>query len=157
MSFNEVTEMLVGVGDRHAVMHVDPPLSVTVDNCCSIRNQILAAFPHIKVYLDTYHFKERYDKELFKLTFAILTRSLRFRLAITGELRKQYARQILSEVTMCILERTANYKGNGLPAVYRTKEEQLTRLEALFLKYQRLGVWSSAAQRVSPVVWRLMN
>jgi hypothetical protein len=56
-----------------------------------------------------------------------------------------YAKEVGNAIAMSVLEK---YADENLPAVYRSKEEQLTRLEAAYSKYKQLGVWSAAAADV---------
>lgn len=119
--------MLNGLKKRHLISQSAFPESATADNCCTVRGSICQVFPEIAVLLDVWHFKSRYAA------------------ALTGPNRQLYTKSLVNEVTMSILAEIAD---KTKPAVYRSKEDQEARLEAVFQKYKGYGVFSSAASQV---------
>jgi hypothetical protein len=58
-----------------------------------------------------------------------------------------YRAQVGNDITMSVLEKCASGNGRSM-AVYRMRDEQLTRLEATYQKYKQLNVWSAASAQV---------
>ncbi len=56
----EIENILKGTSNRFRLLGVADPELAVVDNCCQIKNAILAAFPHILVVLDLWHFMMRF-------------------------------------------------------------------------------------------------
>lgn len=51
--------MLEGLNKRYAQLDVPCPELAVVDNCCTVRNHLVAAMPDLCVVLDVFHFQKR--------------------------------------------------------------------------------------------------
>lgn len=58
-SASEIQESLQGIRHRCQLLGIEPPILVTADNCCHIRNAVNKALPDTDVVLDVYHFLMR--------------------------------------------------------------------------------------------------
>ncbi|CAK5283262.1 unnamed protein product [Mycena citricolor] len=124
----EIFETLEGLRRRCEQLGVDLPEMVTVDNCCQVRSKILESMPGIDICLDTYHFIVRYL------------------VALLNGASNPYRARIAMEIRDAILKQPAS---KGIPAKYRSKEEQESRIIGIFTMYEKIGnVWSAAAQSV---------
>ncbi|KAK7000737.1 hypothetical protein R3P38DRAFT_3218571 [Favolaschia claudopus] len=127
-STKEIVELLEGLKNRFALLGVDDPEMVTVDNCCHVRSGILEVFPQIKVLLDVHHFMMRYGAVVLNGT------------------RNPRRAEVMKDLRNAIIKEPAN---KDAPARYWTQSEQEARLSDAFTKWvTRGGVWSAAAQNV---------
>ncbi|TFK92373.1 hypothetical protein K466DRAFT_480747, partial [Polyporus arcularius HHB13444] len=123
----EVQEVLQGVKVRHEVVGVADPEMAVVDNCCHIKNAILAVFPAIAVVLDVWHFMMRYM------------------ICVVNGSKNPHRAEVAHDLVDAIVKCTAN---NNAPAVYRSQSEQETRLQAVYDKWAaKKGVWTAAAAK----------
>ncbi|KAI1788922.1 hypothetical protein LXA43DRAFT_893783 [Ganoderma leucocontextum] len=99
---------------------------VISDCCCHVANAIHDVFPDAAVCLDVWHLLMRY-------LICLVGGS-------KSPVRADVARDIVNAVLKCrALENT--------PAMYWTKEEQETRLVAVFRKWDERGVWTAAGAK----------
>lgn len=132
-------------------MGVEEPEICTVDNCCSSRNCIVAVSSNIHVALDVWHFIRR--------CVHISSTTPRLKALITfGNLLPSYLADVLHGTTNPVCAAVAQdiseailktVSIDGKPAKYRELEDQKSRLEAVYQKYEKLGgVWSRKAKDV---------
>ncbi|KAK6969492.1 hypothetical protein R3P38DRAFT_3500892 [Favolaschia claudopus] len=127
-STREIVELLEGLKRRFALLGVDDPEMVTVDNCCHVRSGILQVFPLIKVLLDVHHLLMRYGAVILNGT------------------RNPRRAEVMKDLRNSIIKESAN---KDSPARYWTQSEQEARLSDAFTKWvTRGGVWSAAAHNV---------
>ncbi|KAK7027758.1 hypothetical protein R3P38DRAFT_3190841 [Favolaschia claudopus] len=127
-STQEIVELLEGLKRRFALLGVDDPEMVTVDNCCHVRSGILQVFPLIKVLLDVHHLLMRYGAVILNGT------------------RNPRRAEVMKDLRNSIIKEPAN---KDSPARYWTQSEQEARLSDAFTKWvTRGGVWSAAAHNV---------
>ncbi|KAJ3534877.1 hypothetical protein NM688_g7062 [Phlebia brevispora] len=121
----EITEMLEGLVTRCKMQGVDPPKMAISDTCCKTRNALTPVLGDIFIGLDVYHFKRQYM------------------VVILNGVRNPYYREVGQDIVDAILIERA---GDGKPAKYRSKEEQMNRMDALYHRWSaKGGVWSAAA------------
>ncbi|KAJ7026258.1 hypothetical protein C8F04DRAFT_1268296 [Mycena alexandri] len=124
----EIVEQLEGLKARFDFLNIDYPISVTVDNCCTVANKIHSVWAAIKVLLDVYHFIMRYAA------------------GILNGAQNPHRKEVLKDVRDAIIKTPATKDG---PAKYWLQAEQETRLAAAFDKWTaRGGVWSAAAHNI---------
>ncbi|KAJ7027842.1 hypothetical protein C8F04DRAFT_1266630 [Mycena alexandri] len=124
----EIVEQLEGLKARFDFLNIDYPISVTVDNCCTVANKIHSVWAAIKVLLDVYHFIMRYAA------------------GILNGAQNPHRKEVLKDVRDAIIKTSATKDG---PAKYWLQAEQEMRLAAAFDKWTaRGGVWSAAAQNI---------
>ncbi|KAI1784482.1 hypothetical protein LXA43DRAFT_901577 [Ganoderma leucocontextum] len=101
---------------------------MTADNCCQVRNTALKVFPNIDVVQDVWHFLMRYL------------------VCVKDGTKNPHRGEVAKDIVDAILKMKA---ANGVPAVYRSQEEQEERLVEAYNKWkERGGVWTAAAERV---------
>ncbi|TFK79507.1 hypothetical protein K466DRAFT_505420, partial [Polyporus arcularius HHB13444] len=123
----EVENILRGTKGRFRLLGVADPEMAVVDNCCHIKNAILAVFPTILVVLDLWHFMMRYL------------------ICIVNGTKNPHRTAVARDLSGAIVKCTANGR---VPAVYWGQSEQENRLQAVYDKWSAQGgVWSAAAEK----------
>ncbi|KAF9475045.1 hypothetical protein BDN70DRAFT_814702 [Pholiota conissans] len=125
---SEAREMLLGIGSRHDFLKRERPLVVVVDNCCQVREFILAGLgPDTIVILDVYHFIMRYASAVF------------------GGMKNPYRAEVIADMRSAIVKVSAQ---PNRPASYWTKEEQEVKVIEAYNKWIMRGAWSNAASKI---------
>ncbi|KAJ7161440.1 hypothetical protein C8R43DRAFT_947636 [Mycena crocata] len=124
----EMFEVLEGLKRRCEELGVNLPEMIVVDNCCQVEKEIRRALPEIAICLDVYHFMMRYLA------------------AIINGTNNPHRTAVATDIRNAVLKNSAS---KGILAQYWTKEEQETKMIAVYEKYSSRGdVWSAAAHAV---------
>ncbi|KAJ7130666.1 hypothetical protein C8R46DRAFT_1236100 [Mycena filopes] len=124
----ELGELLMGLKRRCEELGIPFPVMITVDNCCQVARDILKVFPDIQICLDVYHFMMRYLA------------------AVLNGMNNSHRPALAADIRNAILKRSAE---KDAPAQYWPRDEQESKICAVYDKYSQIGgVWSAAAHTV---------
>ncbi|KAI0682549.1 hypothetical protein BC835DRAFT_1311466 [Cytidiella melzeri] len=128
---DEFGESLAGLRRRLEILGVPLALIAVADNCCTVAAAVEKNLPGSFLGLDLKHFKGRYEA------------------VIVGGVHNPHRAAVLRDIVDAILECPAE---DGRPAKWRSKEEQVVMVEAMYQKwFSRGGVWSEAAARAHAI------
>nr|VWP02236.1 Amino acid permease family protein [Ganoderma boninense] len=97
----------VGLKRRLALLNVDDPWAIVVDNCCHFRNAILQVFSDAVVVQDVWHV------------------IMRYMVCVLGGTKNPHRREVAEDISSALIKAKAH---DGIPARYWSKEEQEERL-----------------------------
>ncbi|PIL30719.1 hypothetical protein GSI_06887 [Ganoderma sinense ZZ0214-1] len=124
---SEIGDMLLGLKQRFALLNVDDPWAVVVDNCCHFRNIILKVFSETVVVQDVWHV------------------IMRYMICVLRGTKNPHRREVAEDISSALIKTKAH---DGIPARYWSKEEQEDRLVKAYEKWIAVeGVWSAAAEK----------
>ncbi|KAK7050400.1 hypothetical protein R3P38DRAFT_3173760 [Favolaschia claudopus] len=124
----ELFEVLEGIKKRCEELGVELPSMLVSDDCCKIEKEARKAMPDLQICLDVYHFMMRYLA------------------AILNGTQNPRRGAVAVDIRNAVLKKSAE---KDAPAQYWSKEEQETKMVAVYEKYSRMGgVWSAAAHAV---------
>ncbi|KAK7012718.1 hypothetical protein R3P38DRAFT_2549502 [Favolaschia claudopus] len=124
----ELFEVLEGIKKRCEELGVELPSMLVSDDCCKIEKEAHKAMPDLQICLDVYHFMMRYLA------------------AILNGTQNPRRGAVAVDIRNAVLKKSAE---KDAPAQYWSKEEQETKMVAVYEKYSRMGgVWSAAAHAV---------
>ncbi|KAI5980893.1 hypothetical protein EDD15DRAFT_2183076, partial [Pisolithus albus] len=123
-------EVLTGLKRRVELLGQRAPEMMVSDNCCAIRNAVLAVFPQVDSIQDVWHFIARYLATIMN--------------ASKNPLRSA----VMADITNAVLKKHAR-DGDRAGAEYYSRHEQEQRLVSAYDKWSENGtVWSAASLKV---------
>ena len=142
--------MLQGLKRRLALLGVGDSWAVTVGSCCHFRNVIMSVFESAVVVQNAWHFIMRcvtfqIEAEHFHV-LKLIVAIIRYLVCVLGGTKNPFRGEVGEDISNATFKSKAH---DGIPARYRSKEDQEERLISAYNKWvARSDVWGAAAEKV---------